>query len=309
MKTIIKVSVFKLLMNIIIWGLKIVKRLLLQIAGIINEAVVYLTSLFYGLKYRKLFKNIETYCMFIGYARSGHSLIGSLLDAHENIIIAHELNVLKYISNGYNRNQIFYLLLKNSNKELTVRKRISSGYSYYVDNQWQGSYSKLRIIGDKKGGGSSQIIANNTKLLKKLKTTIGLKIKCIHIIRNPYDNISTIAKRKNSLTNVVSADIQRAIDFYFSKVETVAKIKDEKSLDIIDIRHEDFIDNPKMYLNKICKFIGANPSTEYLNDCSNIIFKKSHKSRYDINWSGELIEIVKNRILKYPFLKGYSYES
>lgn len=49
----------------------------------------------------ELFGDLETYCMFIGYPRSGHSLIGFLLDAHPSMIIAHELHVLKHINAGY----------------------------------------------------------------------------------------------------------------------------------------------------------------------------------------------------------------
>jgi hypothetical protein len=35
--------------------------------------------------------------MFIGYLRSGHSLIASLLDAHPNAIATHELDALKFV--------------------------------------------------------------------------------------------------------------------------------------------------------------------------------------------------------------------
>ena len=46
------------------------------------------------------FEKLQAYCMFIGYPRSGHSLVGSLLDAHPNIIIAHELNALQFVVAG-----------------------------------------------------------------------------------------------------------------------------------------------------------------------------------------------------------------
>ena len=52
--------------------------------------------------------------MFVGYPRSGHSLIGSLLDAHPNMLVAHELSALKYLLAGFRKEQIFYLLLENS---------------------------------------------------------------------------------------------------------------------------------------------------------------------------------------------------
>jgi len=50
---------------------------------------------------------LEGYCMFIGYSRSGHTLVGSLLDAHPEMVIAHELDALKYIMAGFGRRTIF----------------------------------------------------------------------------------------------------------------------------------------------------------------------------------------------------------
>ena len=60
------------------------------------------------------FDGIETYCMFVGYPRSGHSIVGSFLDAHDKIIIAHELNALKFIEAGCHFKELYWLLLYNS---------------------------------------------------------------------------------------------------------------------------------------------------------------------------------------------------
>src|SRR5213594_4458109 len=107
----------------------------------------------------EIFGDLQTYCMFIGYPMSGHSLIGALLDAHPNIVIAHELDVLRHIEEGFNKRQIYDLLLENSQISAEagrVSGRKSNVYSYAVPNQWQGRFEKLRVIGDKKGGGSTQ---------------------------------------------------------------------------------------------------------------------------------------------------------
>ena len=37
-------------------------------------------------RYRDALADLETYCLFIGYQRSGSSLIGSLLDAHPEVV-------------------------------------------------------------------------------------------------------------------------------------------------------------------------------------------------------------------------------
>ena len=80
-------------------------------------------------------RTVERYCMFIGYPRSSHSLVGSLLDAHPEMVIAHEQDALRHVRPWYSREQLFYLLLENS-RRFTEAGRTWTGYSYAVPNQY-----------------------------------------------------------------------------------------------------------------------------------------------------------------------------
>ena len=80
----------------------------------------YVASALGSLVNRRLFARVESLCLFIGYPRSGHSLIGALLDAHPNAIIADELDALKYVHAGFRRNQLFYLLLRGSRQSASA---------------------------------------------------------------------------------------------------------------------------------------------------------------------------------------------
>ncbi|ODS34824.1 MAG: hypothetical protein SCARUB_00084 [Candidatus Scalindua rubra] len=75
-----------------------------------------------------------------------------------------------------------------------------------------------------------------------------------------------------------------------------------------NLRHEPFIESPENYLKELCHFLGVDAPSDYLNDCASIVFKSPHKSRNDIKWSQELIDLVKKRMGEFPFLHGYSYE-
>jgi hypothetical protein len=250
----------------------------------------------------ELFEDLETYCMFIGYPRSGHSLIGSSLDAHPNIIIAHELNVLKHIYAGFNKSQIYQLLLENSQTRAEAG-RGTGRYSYQVPNQWQGTFQKLRVIGDKQGGGSTRHLSRHPDSLERLRDTIDLKIKFIHVVRNPYDNISTIAARNNW-------SLEDGTERYFSLCEKIGNIKKQiATVDLFELQHESFIDNPQVLLKELCRFLGQDAPDDYLNDCASIVYKSPHRSRYDTQWDLALIGAVKDKIAEFPFLKGYSFES
>jgi len=53
------------------------------------------------------FDNVDRFVMFVGFPRSSHSLVGSLLDAHPEACIAHEMDVLKYVMANFRNNSFF----------------------------------------------------------------------------------------------------------------------------------------------------------------------------------------------------------
>jgi hypothetical protein len=75
------------------------------------------------------------------------------------------------------------------------------------------------------------------------------------------------------------------------------------------VRHEDFINQPAVYLEKMCHFLGVEARPDYLDACAAVVYKSPIKSRSEIQWSPQLIELVNNRIAEFDFLQGYSYEA
>lgn len=262
-------------------------------------------SIYGSWKHRKLFEDVETYCMFLGCARSGKSLTASLLDAHPAMVIADEVGALRYLCAGFSREQIYYLLLRNS-RSFTSTGRISKNYSFQVPNQWQGRYKELRVIGDNQGQGSIVRLGIRPWLLQRLHSTIGVNIRFIHVIRNPYDNISAIVAEMRR----PQLDLESSAEFFFTLCETVADIKKRiAGPELFELRYESLVECPPFHLEELCHFMGVGASSDYLRDCASIVFQSPHKSRYDVQWNRELIDIVRERIEHFPFLHGYTYES
>ena len=46
-------------------------------------------------RHRDDFAAVRTFLLFVGHPRSGHSLVGSLLDAHPDVVVSHELDALE----------------------------------------------------------------------------------------------------------------------------------------------------------------------------------------------------------------------
>lgn len=266
---------------------------------------LYAKSFLKSFSTESLFESIDKYCMFIGYSKSGKTFLSSLLDAHPHIVFANELPVLRYIDIGFSRRQIFDLILENS-RAFTEAGRSSRGYSYKVPNQWQGKFNQqLKVIGDNKGEGTTLRLRGRLWMLQHLYNTMEMKIKFIHVIRNPFDNISYMARVKKSKLN-----LKQCIYHYFALCETVLTIKEViDSNDLFEIRYESFVDNPRYYLENLCKFLDLNAPDDYLDDCTSIVFEHPVKSRYEVTWSQEFIDIVHKQIEKIPFLEGYNYSN
>jgi sulfotransferase family protein len=263
---------------------------------------LYATSLLQNRRNAEFFRAIQTYCMFVGYPRTGHSLIGSLLDAHPRIVIAHELDALKLFQRGFSRRQVFHLLLENSRKTAAAG-RSHSGYSYEVPNQWQGRFEQLQVLGDKKGATSAMRFYLDPGLLEFVRRKIANELKFVHVMRNPYDVLATMTRRSPRKT------LDTHIDVFFQLCSSIERLKKQfQPTQIYDVRLESFIEDPKPHLASLCSFIGVKAEPRYLEDCASIVFKSPKKSRFDIAWDQESIAKVCERMEPFSFLAGYAYD-
>ncbi|SMO33311.1 sulfotransferase family protein [Gracilimonas mengyeensis] len=263
----------------------------------------YLKSRILNSHFKWDYEEIERYCMFIGYPRSGHTLVGSLLDAHPDVVISHELDALRYLRAGFSREQIFSLIL-HKDKVFTGKGREWTGYDYALEGLWQGRYRNLKVIGDKKGGGSSRHLQAKPDIIEKLRAEIKLPLKLIHIVRHPLDNIATHKRKWEGGRH----SLQEAIDSYFERVEANAKLKTEVDAgEWCELTHEQFIEDSKGTLRTLVEFLEVEPYENYLNAAAEKVFDSPSKSRNKIEWPQEMIDQVAERSQKYEFLKDYEF--
>lgn len=269
-----------------------------------NSRLLYQAATSYvgGQYHGQAFDGVRAYCMFLGYPRSGHTLMASLVDAHPDAIMANELHALRYIEYGFGKRQLFYLLFQNS-RDFARAGQTYTGYSYQVANQWQGRYRNLSVIGDKRADRSVVRLMEKPELLEKLRRTVAVPIKFIHLIRNPFDNIASMAQKTSR------ADLQGTIDRYFRLAEGVEALKGKMSEgDLFEVRLEDFIATPKPVLKNLCDFLGLGIEGTYLEDCAAIVFGSPRLVRNDVEWTPEQIQEVLERSQKFSFLGGYGFE-
>jgi hypothetical protein len=262
----------------------------------------YLTSWWAGRHQRPLFSGVQTYCMFIGYPRSGHSLTGALLNAHPDAVIAHELDALGYVQRGYSRDQIYALLLKRD-QWFTEHGSQWHEFSYEVPGQWQGRFRELKVIGDKRGGGSSKRLATAPDLLDRLRRTVGVPVRIIHVVRNPYDNIATIARRNE-------CSLEEAAASFFKRAQANRRVYETSSAEeVLTLRHEDFVARPRQHLQALLEFVGLTADDTYLGACERLVFESPNKSRTRAEWNDGVRDSIQAGIDAVPFLRGYTFDN
>lgn len=254
---------------------------------------------------RRALLDAETFCLFVGYPRSGHSLVGSLLDAHPEVALAHEADVLRFFADGHTRPRIFKELLANSRRQAErTTGRTQSGYLYEVPGQWQGRVSRLRVIGDKSGGETVRRLAANPSQLRTFADFIELPLKLIHVVRNPFDTIARLSLvTKNSLPK---RTIGEAVTWFEVYATVNAALIESGEFDILTLRHEEFVADPRTHLREACAFLGVEPSDEYVEACAAIVWEAPQRTRERVEWAEQEIARVNRVIARYDFLSPYS---
>ena len=277
--------------------------------------------------------HIKTFVLFVGHGRSGHSIIGSLMDSHPHMVVSHEYDLFTKLSHGSlapDKIAIFNALWKNTRQTIISGLRAKStdykGYTLFVDGLYQGKYvDHIDVIGDKKGGTTSELLAYNHEMWLQsfnIVKSLNLPIKVVYVIRNPYDNIATMVlckainernlgkfKQSNETIKVKSKIVEDRIRYYFDLHNATVNAIKTYNLDVIEIHSKDFISNPKGTLLKICTNLGVTCNDNYLEICNNNVYKRHSRTRHMLEWTEEQLNMIQQKIDEYSILKGYNFYS
>jgi hypothetical protein len=266
--------------------------------GFRSYPLLYVSSAVRGRRQREEFTAVRTFLLFVGHPRSGHSLVGSLLDAHPDVVVSHELDALKYVSVGYRRGQLFTLVIEHARSNAAAGRK-SWGYSYAVPDQWQGRYERLEVLGDKRGRATTARLADQPDLLDRLAATVGVPVSVVQVIRDPFDNIATMWRRGK-------ASLEDQVDTYFSLCATVDRIAERVApTSFHRVWLEQLIADPQGQLAELCRFLHLPAEPDYLASCASIVLDSPRRTRQDAPWTPELIDDVERRARDHVWLAPY----
>lgn len=278
-------------------------------------------------------ESVEAFVFFVGWQRSGHSIIGSLLDGHPDAIIAHEYflfsNFIQFMYMPDAKRQLFTSLYQNSAFDARTGSRSQyhneKGYNLHLPQSWQGHFRKLRVIGDKTAGDVTNAFLWESVvfryMLKKLSQIVGVPLKVINVVRNPFDMIATLTLyRGSSDLNVKvpateekkynnSQVLEWSTNVILKKTRAIYQMEQmDYNWNFLRMYSEDFIRDPKSVMKSLCTFIGLECTEEYLELCANKTFKTVSASRHLIAWNPSIVQRINNNIQAIPFLNRYSFD-
>lgn len=275
------------------------------------------------------FNRVQTLVQFAGFPRSGHSLIGSILDAHPDARISHELDAMGLLAKGFSMRSIFALIDVKSS-EFTRHGRHWNGHCYMVQNAHHEQAARPRVIGDKKGDVAVRRIAQNPRLLDRLNRDSRIARKWILVLRNPLDNIATMSLRKGRAYDQLKTDIsdtaqfdqalkkkqhegviaaeplESEIDAYQALCETVVQLKQATAPDNwFELSHEDFSADSEPAIEAMLSFLGLDVTEDYVRNCSALVRKSPNRSRDLLHWPEDKLARVRSLNRHYSFLNRY----
>ncbi len=224
------------------------------------------------------------------------------MDAHGDMVIAHELDAVRFVEAGFDEEQIYYLLLENA-RLCAANGRRWGRYAYAVPGGRHEGFDRLRVIGDKKGGVTTAHIARRPELLDRVLSVFTRPVKMIHVVRNPFDIIARMQERE------VRGGLEAAGKVFFNLCKTNQTIGERLGPgNVHPLRHEDLLADPRAELGRLCRFLGVEAGDTYLDACASILYDAPKKSRRAADWPDHVVDAVTAEMGKYPFLRQYGFD-
>lgn len=273
---------------------------------------------------------VKLFVVFIGYPRSGHSFIGSVIDGHPEAIMAHEYRLFSKCSEFDPQSTLFQRkadIFNNLYKSSVFsayggwrsNNTTSKGYNLHI-TEWHGSFTTLNVIGDKSGGITSRYFYNNYTTMEtcyhQLLTTIQIPVLFVHVVRNPFDMIATGLVRRETgaedmrrmLSNGQKIEIpleyyDKIITEIFQFADAVTRVK--QFANVLEIVQEEYVRNPSYYVKLICASLHLSCTKEYIDTCVKKAYKEVTRSRDLLVWPSDIKKRIEDEAKKYPFFSTY----
>jgi len=158
------------------------------------------------------------------------------------------------------------------------------------------------VLGDKKANGTTRLLRRNPDLPGKLDERIPAAVQYVHVVRNPFDNIVTKARRART-------SLRWAAKIYLAHVAAVEVLKRNQGDAVVDVFLDDLVAEPRAQLVALLARLGIDaPPPGYLDACAERLFDRPNRTRSEMRWAPDLLREVRSRLRDCEFLARFADE-
>jgi len=240
---------------------------------------------------------IKYFLMFMGYPRSGHTLVASMLNAHPNVICSNQM----FIIENADKKELEGLLntIKDGSSDMNWKPEVKIA---------PAPKPAIHVIGDKTGHRTVEYLTDNPEQLDHLKNISLWPIKWIHVVRNPFDCLATWTKK-----NFDSRKGQKSIDKEFKGAFNKFKALNDKIVelkkteDVLTLVHEKVVVAKDKTMQQLCDFLEIEKTDEWRQRVVKTLWNKPRITRRKISWNPPMLAQVTKSTKQYPWLRGYHH--
>jgi len=262
----------------------------------------------------------RSFLMFIGFGRSGHSVVGQIINAHPNALIADEAPIFEELGRTpsledaveYLKERDRAFALRWFNKDSPIHRSAplrrlflprGKRRNFRFPGLYQGFVRLPSVIGNSKAGYTSRHIAEDPELVQSYETSLGLPTKFVCIMRNPFDMIASGVRRREASFDEICSNFEEMADYVDRSLTHLS------GRPVLMVRQEDFLENPSAGIDRLFSFLELPVATEFKELITPRLFAAPQKSRYGVPDVEQNRERIEKLIAEHSFFDGYSFDS
>ena len=257
----------------------------MRLRGVLKTITLYLEM--YLLEEKLLY-----WVTFVGEGRSGHTILSGILGSHPHVRITDEQ---KYISQWYRQHWtkekiLFQLLISGAGKA-----RAAQGWPRLRDHD-----DPLLVVGDKCGWDAVNEYAKRgapSSIISNYGVFMGMPIKTIVTVRNPYDNIATWIN-SNKYARLFpdrytrGARMIRRYRRFYNNAWDVLQAVDDYML----IPHERLVESPSVVIQELSDWLTLPKDKAWRRAAAWRIWSKPREQRKTVVYTDDELSKIKHII-------------
>lgn len=239
-------------------------------------------------------RRVRVFAQFAGYPRSGHSLVGAMLDAHPEARLAHELDAMGLFAKGMLQSDILPLC-HDMSLRFAADGRWWNGLRYEIADA--PAPRAPRVIGDKKGDWAVRWCLREPGLLRRFEGHLRPEPRWIVVTRHPLDVVATMSLRVGRDYDRIRiahrddpARAAAAIRDAQARGDIATAARDDMVADFLDLTdgvlgmmragtrsrwhvlpYETLVARPKQALADLADFLDLDPDPAWIAACARLV--------------------------------------